>query len=138
MEKTIKDLRNGKAILGNGWVVEFNSLAYCFKFTKDGKFVDSVFSRNEAISFAEKNCKAEKSEAEMLREISNKFFTETKATRKDGSLVMIAIETLSGGDSIRDAGGTRLVTKNVTYDFIKSWAEKNSTDYETVCKAINF
>ena len=138
MENIIKDLRSGKAVLGNGWEVEFNNLAYCFKFTKDGKFVDSVFSRNEAISFAEKNCKAEKSEAEMLREISNKFFAETKATRKDGSLVMIAIETLSGGDSIRDAGGTRLVTKNVTYDFIKSWADKNGTDIETVCTAIGY
>lgn len=37
-----------------------------------------------------------------------------------------------------DAGGTKLVTKPVTYDFIKSWAEKNGVDFDNVCKAINF
>ena len=138
MEQMIRDLVFGKTLdLGNGWTVKKDRYTG-FDFRKDGKYVESVVMTDSAVSFAEKNCKAEKSEAEKLKEISDKFFADTKATRKDGSLVIIEIESLSGGDSIRDAGGTRLVTENVTYDFIKSWADKNGTDFETVCKAINF
>jgi len=138
MEQMIRECKMGsKTSLGNGWSVENNS-ACGYKFYKEGVLIDTFTMKASAIDFAEKNCKAEKSEAEMLKEISEKFFAETKATRKDGSLVIIEIESLSGGDSIRDAGGTRLVTENVTYDFIKSWADKNGTDFETVCKAINF
>ncbi len=138
MEKLIRELKMGtKADLGNGWAVENNS--YCgFKFYKEGVLIDSFMMTASAIEFAEANCIAGKSEAEELREISNLFFDETKATRENGSLVFIDIETLAGGDAIRDAGGTRLVTKPVTYDFIKSWAEKNGVDFDKVCKAINF
>ena len=138
MEQMIRDLVFGKTLdLGNGWTVKKDRYTG-FDFRKDGKYVESVVMTDSAVSFAEKNCFTEKSEAEMLKEISDKFFADTKATRKDGSLVIIGIESLSGGDAIRDAGGTRLVTENVTYDFIKSWAEKNGADFETVCKAINF
>ena len=138
MEKLIRECKMGSKVnLGNGWSMENSSSCGC-KFYKEGVLIDTFIMKASAIDFAEKNCKAEKSEAEMLKEIGKKFFTETKATRKDGSLVIIEIETLSGGDAIRDAGGTRLVTENVTYDFIKSWADKNGTDFETVCKAINF
>ncbi len=138
MENLIRGLKMGtKADLGNGWTVENNSYVG-FKFYKEGILIDSFFMKDSAIDFAEKNCHEGKSEAERLKEIGKKFFDETKATRKDGSLVIIRIESLSGGDSIRDAGGTRLVTENVTYDFISAWADKNGTDLETVCEAINF
>ena len=138
MENTIRGLKMGtKADLGNGWMVENNTYSG-IKFFKEGVLIDSFFMKDSAIDFAEKNCIEGKSEAEELRELSNLFFAETKATRKDGSLVLIDIETIVGGDAIRDAGGTRLVTKPVTYDFIKSWAEKNGVDFDKVCKAINF
>jgi hypothetical protein len=138
MENLIRGLKMGtKVDLGNGWVVENNSYSG-IKFYKEGVLIDSFIMKSSAIEFAEANCKAEKSEAEILHEISKKFFAETKATRKDGSLVIIEIESLSGGDAIRDAGGTRIVTKPVTYDFIKSWAEKHGADFDKVCKAINF
>ena len=138
MEKLIRELKMGtKADLGNGWMVENNTYSG-IKFFKEGVLIDSFFMKDSAIDFAEKNCIEGKSEAEELRELSNLFFAETKATRKDGSLVLIDIETIVGGDAIRDAGGTRLVTKPVTYDFIKSWAEKNGVDFDKVCKAINF
>ena len=138
MEKLIRELKMGtKADLGNGWTVENNTYSG-IKFYKEGVLIDSFMMTASAIKFAEENCKAEKSEAEELRELSGLFFAETKATRKDGSLVVIDIETLVGGDAIRDAGGTRLVTKPVTYDFIKSWAESHGADFDKVCKAINF
>jgi hypothetical protein len=138
MENLIRGLKMGtKVDLGNGWVVENNSYSG-IKFYKEGVLIDSFIMKSSAIEFAEENCKAGKSEAEELRELSGLFFAETKATRKDGSLVFIDIESLSGGDAIRDAGGTKLVTKSVTYDFIKSWAEKHGADFDKVCKAINF
>ena len=138
MEKLIRELKMGnKTSLGNGWTVENNTYEG-IKFFKEGVLIDSFTMKASAIEFAEENCKAGKSEAEELRELSNLFFAETKATRKDDSLVIIEIESLSGGDSIRDAGGTRLVTKPVTYDFVKSWAEKHGADFDKVCKAINF
>ena len=138
MEKLIRECKMGtKTSFGNGWTVENNS-ACGYKFYKEGVLIDSFIMKASAIDFAEKNCKAEKSEAEILHEIGKKFFAETKATRKDGSLVIIEIESLSGGDAIRDAGGTRIASINVTYEFISAWAEKNGTDLETVCKAINF
>jgi len=138
MENLIRGLKMGtKVDLGNGWIVENNAYEG-IKFYKEGVLIDSFIMKSSAIEFAEENCKAEKSEAEILHEISKKFFAETKATRKDGSLVIIEIESLSGGDAIRDAGGTRIVTKSVTYDFIKSWAEKHGADFDKVCKAINF
>lgn len=138
MEKLIRECKMGsKTSLGNGWTVENNS-ALGYKFFKEGVLIDTFIMKASAIDFAEKNCKAEKSEAEMLGEISAKFFAETKATRKDGSLVIADIVSLSGGDAIRDAGGERIEFQPVTYDFVKSWAIKNGTDLETVCKAINF
>ena len=138
MEKLIRELKMGtKTSLGNGWIVESNrGLGYIF--FKEGVEIDSFIMLGSAINFAEKNCKAEKSEAEILHEISKKFFAETKATRENGSLVFIDIETIEGGDAIRDAGGTRLVTKPVAYDFIKAWADKHGVDFDKVCKAINF
>jgi hypothetical protein len=138
MEQMIRECKMGsKASLGNGWIVENNS-ACGFKFYKEGVLIDTFIMKASAIDFAEKNCKAEKSEAEMLCEISKKFFTDTKATRKDGSLVIADIVSLSGGDAIRDAGGERIEFQPITYEFLKSWADKNGTDFETVCKAINF
>jgi hypothetical protein len=138
MENLIRGLKMGtKADLGNGWTVENNS-TLGLKFYKEGVLIDTFTMKASAIEFAEANCIAGKSEAEELRELSSQFFAETKATRKDGSLVIIEIESLSGGDAIRDAGGTRIVTKSVTYDFIKSWAEKHGADFDKVCKAINF
>ena len=138
MEKLIRELKMGtKTSLGNGWTVENNTYEG-IKFYKEGVLIDSFTMKASAIEFAEENCIAGKSEAEELRELSSLFFAETKATRKDGSLVLIDIETIVGGDAIRDAGGTRLVTKPVTYDYIKSWEEKNGADFDKVCKAINF
>lgn len=138
MENLIRSLKMGtKADLGNGWMVENNTYEG-IKFYKEGVLIDSFTMKASAIEFAEENCKAGKSEAEELREISKMFFDETKATREDGSLVCIDIETIAGGDAIRDAGGTRLVTKPVTYDFIKSWADNHGADFDKVCKAINF
>ena len=138
MENLIRGLKMGtKTSLGNGWTVENNAYEG-IKFYKEGVLIDSFTMKASAIEFAEENCKAEKSEAEELRELSSQFFNETKATRKDGSLVIIEIESIVGGDAIRDAGGTRIVTKPVTYDFIKSWAEKKGVDLDKVCKAINF
>ena len=138
MENTIRGIKMGtKADLGNGWIVENNAYEG-IKFYKEGVLIDTFTMKASAIEFAEANCKAEKSEAEELRELSSQFFNETKATRKDGSLVIIEIESIVGGDAIRDAGGTRIVTKPVTYDFIKSWAEKKGVDLDKVCKAINF
>ena len=138
MEKLIRELKMGtKTSLGNGWTIENNSCAG-IKFFKDGVLIEAFIMKASAIDFAEKNCKAEKSEAEELHEISKKFFNETKATRENGSLVLVEIEAIVGGDAIRDAGGTKLVTKPVTYDFIKSWAEKHGIDIDKVCKAINF
>jgi len=138
METLIRGLKMGtKADLGNGWVVENNSYSG-IKFYKEGVLIDSFVMKSSAIEFAEENCVEGKSEAEELREISKMFFDETKATRENGSLVCIDVETLVGGDAIRDAGGTRLVTKPVTYDFVKSWAEKHGADFDKVCKAINF
>ena len=138
MEKLIRELKMGnKTSLGNGWTIENNSCA-CIKFFKDGVLIEAFIMKASAIDFAEKNCKAEKSEAEELHEISKKFFNETKATRENGSLVLVEIEAIVGGDAIRDAGGTKLVTKPVTYDFIKSWAEKHGIDIDKLCKAINF
>ena len=138
MEKLISECKMGtKADLGNGWIVEYNKgMGYIF--FKEGVEIDSFIMLGSAINFAEKNCIEGKSEAEELRELSSLFFAETKATRKDGSLVFIDIESIVGGDAIRDAGGTKLVTKPVTYDFIKSWAEKKGVDFDKVCKAINF
>ena len=139
MENLIRGLKIGtKADLGNGWTVENNS-SCGYKFFRDGVLIkDFIMKKASAIEFAEANCIAGKSEAEELRELSGLFFAETKATRKDGSLVFIDIATIAGGDAIRDDGGTRLVTKPVTYDFVKSWAEKNGVDFDKVCKAINF
>ena len=138
MENTIRGIKMGtKADLGNGWIVENNAYEG-IKFYKEGVLIDTFTMKASAIEFAEKNCKTEKSEAEELREISKMFFDETKATRENGSLVCIDIESIVGGDAIRDAGGTRIVTKPVTYDFIKSWAEKKGVDLDKVCKAINF
>ena len=138
MENLIRGLKIGtKADLGNGWIVENNAYTG-IKFFKEGVLIDSFTMKASAIEFAEENCIAGKSEAEELREISVLFFAQTKATRENGSLVFIDIETIVGGDAIRDAGGTKLVTKPVTYDFIKSWAEKNGVDVDKVCKAINF
>ena len=138
MENTIRGLKFGsKTSLGNGWTVE-NSSACGFKFYKEGVLIDSFFMTDSAIDFAEKNCIEGKSEAEELRELSSQFFNETKATRENGSLVCIDIETITGGDAIRDAGGTRLVTKPVTYDFVKAWADAHGADFDKVCKAINF
>ena len=138
MENLIRGLKMGtKTSLGNGWTVENNS-TLGLKFYKEGVLIDTFTMKASAIEFAEANCIAGKSEAEELRELSSQFFAETKATRKDGSLVIIEIESLSGGDAIRDAGGTRLVTKPVTYDFVKSWADTHGVDFDKVCKAINF
>ena len=138
MENLIRGLKMGaKADLGNGWSVENNSYTG-YKFFKEGVLIDSFTMKASAIEFAEENCKAGKSEAEELREISVLFFAQTKATRENGSLVCIDIEAIVGGDAIRDAGGTKLVTKPVTYDFVKEWAEKNGADFDKVCKAINF
>ena len=138
METLIRGLKMGtKADLGNGWMVENNTYEG-IKFYKEGVLIDSFTMKASAIEFAEANCIAGKSEAEELREISKMFFDETKATRENGSLVCIDIETIAGGDAIRDAGGTKLVTKPVTYDFIKSWADNHGVDSDKVCKAINF
>lgn len=138
MENLIRGLKMGtKADLGNGWMVENNTYEG-IKFYKEGVLIDSFTMKASAIEFAEENCIAGKSEAEELRELSSKFFDETKATRKDGSIVFIDIETIVGGDAIRDAGGTKLVTKSVTYDFIKAWADNHGVDFDKVCKAINF
>ena len=138
MENLIRGLKMGsKTSLGNGWTVENNTYSG-YKFYKEGVLIDSFIMKASAIEFAEENCIAGKSEAEELREISSLFFAETKATRENGSLVCIDIETIAGGDAIRDAGGTRLVTKPVTHDFVKSWAEKHGADFDKVCKAINF
>jgi hypothetical protein len=138
MEQMIRGLGFGKTLdLGNGWTVEKDRYTG-FKFRKDGKYIESVVMTDSAVSFAEKNCKAEKSEAEKLGEISAKFFADTKATRKDGSLVIADIVSLSGGDAIRDAGGERIEFLPVTYDFVKSWAIKNGTGLETVCAAIGY
>jgi len=138
MENLIHGLKMGtKVDLGNGWVVENNSYSG-IKFYKEGVLIDSFTMKASAIEFAEENCKAGKSEAEELRELSKLFFAETKATRENGSLVCIDVVTIVGGDAIRDAGGTKLVTKPVTYDFVKSWAEKHGADFDKVCKAINF
>jgi hypothetical protein len=138
MEKMIRECKMGtKSSIGNGWTVENHSVCG-YKFYKEGVLINTLLMKASAIDFAERNCKAEKSEAEMLKEIGKKFFTETKATRKDGSLVIADIVSLSGGDAIRDAGGERIEFQPVTYDFVKTWAEKNGTDIETVCKAINF
>ena len=138
MEKLIRGLKIGtKADLGNGWMVENNTYEG-IKFFKEGVLIDSFTMKSSAIEFAEENCKAEKSEAEILHEIGKKFFDETKATRENGTLVLIDVESIVGGDAIRDAGGTRLVTKPVTYDFVKSWAANNGVDFDKVCKAINF
>ena len=138
MEKLIRELKMGtKTSLGNGWVVENNTYEG-IKFYKEGVLIDTFTMKASAIEFAEANCVEGKSEAEMLKEIGKKFFYETKATRENGSLVCIDIEAIVGGDAIRDAGGTKLVTKPVTYDFIKSWAEKHGADFDKVCKAINF
>ena len=137
MEKLIRELKMGtKADLGNGWTVENSRCG--IKFYKEGVLIDFFTMKASAIAFAEKNCIEGKSEAEELREISKMFFDETKATREKGSLVCIDIETIVGGDAIRDAGGTKLVTKPVTHDFVKSWAEKHGADFDKVCKAINF
>ena len=138
METLIRGLKIGtKADLGNGWMVENNTYEG-IKFFKEGVLIDSFTMKSSAIEFAEENCKAEKSEAEILHEIGKKFFDETKATRENGTLVLIDVESIVGGDAIRDAGGTRLVTKPVTYDFVKSWAANNGVDFDKVCKAINF
>ena len=138
MENLIRGLKMGtKVDLGNGWIVENNAYEG-IKFYKEGVLIDTFTMKASAIEFAEENCKAEKSEAEELREISKMFFDETKATRENGSLVCIDIETIVGGDAIRDAGGTRIVTKPVTYDFVKSWADTHGVDFDKVCKAINF
>ncbi len=138
MEKLIREIKMGtKASLGNGWTVENNSYVG-YRFYKEGVLIDTFTMKASAIEFAEANCHEGQSEAEELRELSKRFFAETKATRENGSLVLIDIETIVGGDAIRDAGGTRLVTKPVTYDFVKSWAEKNGVDFDKVCKAINF
>ena len=138
MENLIRGLKMGsKTSLGNGWTVENNTYSG-YKFYKEGVLIDSFIMKASAIEFAEENCIAGKSEAEELRELSSLFFAETKATRKDGSLVIIDIESIVGGDAIRDAGGTKLVAKPVTYEFIKSWAEKHGADFDKVCKAINF
>lgn len=138
MEKLIRDLGFRKTLdLGFGWVVE-NNPGLGFIFRKDGKEIDMMRMTDSAVCFAVNNCKAEKSEAEKLCEISAKFFADTKATRKDGSLVIADIVSLSGGDAIRDAGGERIEFQPVTYEFVKSWAIKNGTDLETVCNAINF
>ena len=126
-----------KADLGNGWMVENNAYPG-IKFYKEGVLIDSFTMKASAIEFAEENCIAGKSEAEELREISGLFFAQTNATRENGSLVFIDIESIVGGDAIRDAGGTKLVTKSITYDFIKSWAEKNGVDFNKVCNAINY
>ena len=138
MENLIRGLKMGtKEDLGNGWMVENNTYEG-IKFYKEGVLIDSFTMKASAIEFAEENCHEGKSEAEELREISGLFFAETKATRKDGSLVLVEIETIAGGDAIRDAGGTRLVTKSVTYDFVKAWAATHGVDFDKVCKAINF
>ncbi len=138
MENTIRGLKFGsKTSLGNGWMVENNTYEG-IKFYKEGVLIDSFTMKASAIEFAEKNCIEGKSEAEELRELSSQFFNETKATRENGSLVCIDIEAIVGGDAIRDAGGTKLVTKPVTYDFVKLWAEKHGADFDKVCKAINF
>jgi len=138
MENLIRGLKMGnKTSLGNGWTVE-NDTYSGIKFYKEGVLIDSFVMKASAIEFAEANCVEGKSEAEELRELSGLFFAETKATRENGSLVCIDIETIAGGDAIRDAGGTRIVTKPVTYDFVKSWAEKHGADFDKVCKAINF
>ncbi len=138
MENLIRGLKIGtKTSLGNGWMVENNTYEG-IKFYKEGVLIDSFTMKASAIEFAEENCIEGKSEAEELRELSSQFFNETKATRENGSLVCIDIEAIVGGDAIRDAGGTKLVTKPVTYDFVKSWAEKNGVDVDKVCKAINF
>ena len=138
MEKLIRELKMGtKTSLGNGWTVE-NDTYSGIKFYKEGVLIDTFTMKASAIEFAEENCLAGKSEAEELREISKMFFDETKATRENGSLVCIDIETIAGGDAIRDAGGTKLVTKPVTYDFIKSWADNNGVGFDKACKAINF
>ena len=138
MENLIRGLKMGnKADLGNGWIVENNAYTG-IKFFKEGVLIDSFTMKASAIEFAEENCIAGKSEAEELREISGLFFAQTKATRENGSLVFIDIETIAGGDAIRDAGGTKLVTKPVTYDFIKEWAETQCVDFNKVCKSINF
>ena len=138
METLIRGLKMGnKANLGNGWTVENNTYEG-IKFYKEGVLIDSFAMKDSAIDFAEKNCIEGKSEAEELRELSGIFFAETKATRENGSIVFIDIESIVGGDAIRDAGGTKLVTKPVTYDFIKAWAANNGLDFDKVCKAINF
>ena len=138
METLIRGIKMGtKVDLGNGWTVENNS-ACGYKFYKEGVLIDTFTMKASAIEFAEANCIAGKSEAEELREISKMFFDETKATRENGSLVCIDIETIAGGDAIRDAGGTKLVTKPVTYDFIKDWSETHGVDFDKVCQAINF
>ena len=136
MEKLIRGLKMGTKASLNGWMIENNTYEG-IKFYKEGVLIDTFVMKASAIEFAEANC-VEGNEAEELREISKMFFEETKATRENGSLVCIDVETLVGGDAIRDAGGTRLVTKSVTYDFVKSWAEKHGADFDKVCKAINF
>ena len=138
MENLIRGLKIGtKTSLGNGWMVENNTYEG-IKFYKEGVLIDSFTMKASAIEFAEENCIEGKSEAEELRELSSQFFNETKATRENGSLVCIDIEAIVCGDAIRDAGGTKLVTKPVTYDFVKSLSEKNGVDVDKVCKAINF
>ena len=138
METLIRGIKMGtKVDLGNGWTVENNTYEG-IKFYKEGVLIEAFTMKASAIEFAEENCIEGKSEAEELRELSIQFFDETKATRENGSLVAIDIETLVGGDAIRDAGGTKIVTKPVTYDFIKDWAANNGADFDKVCKAINF